>query len=211
MEKFLGIAQTIFEDPKSFLTALGAAIVVVALAGGVPPYLSIPAGSNQQALLAAFGAALAIVGIYLVFGAGASGPHGVVITDPEPNAPVERELKVTGNVRKSPNRKELWLVRIYDDERYTPVQKVFVGPKDRKWNAKFNLGTGIKIGAFMVGEEGQALFTYWREAADRHSALLVQQKIPDDVPNRYLPAFNRDTVKALKITECSVIRVTRKY
>jgi hypothetical protein len=211
MDKLLTrLVQPIVEEPKSLLFVAGVAVVVVALSGGVP-YIPVAAGSPQQIAMVVFGCILSFMGIFFLFGAGTTRPYGVEITSPEPNATVEQDLIVTGSVRKIPEGKELWLVRIYDDESYTPGQKIFQNHGERKWSSKFHMGlSGIKIGAFMVGEEGQALFDYQKEAANRLSALVKQQSISDNVPNRYLPSLKRETVKALKIKECHVVKVTRR-
>lgn len=209
MEKLLPLLQPIAEEPKSLLLVLGAAIVVIALSGGVP-YVPVAAGPQQIALVV-FGCVLAFTGMFFAIRSRATNPYGVEITSPEANVTVEQNLMVSGTVRRIPEGKQLWLVRIYDDNRYTPLEMIYLGRGERKWTSKFNMGLSArKIGAFVVGEEGQALFDFQKEASDRLSALVREQNIPDDTPNRYLPSFKRDTVKALRIKECHVVQVTRR-
>jgi len=214
MEKLVGLLQPLVEDQRSLLIGLGAAIFVIGLAGGVPPYLPIPAGPPQIGV-AVFGGALAIVGIYLVLGGGTSRPYGVEIWTPENDSSVpETGVVVKGAVRRLPAGKELWLVRMWGGDRYYPQKKVALEKGQKVWTEKIDFNRAEGLGAFVIGEEGQALIEYQREAADRHRALftdyeelLRKHNMPKDEKNRYLPSFKRSTVKALKIKECHIIRL----
>src|SRR5436305_723401 len=111
MNKWTGIIQALVEDPKSLLIVLGAVIFVGALAGGVPAHLPIPEGPPRIAI-AVFGAALAVVGVYLVLvgKSGAWRPYGIAITTPANDSSEPATFIVQGVVKRLPADKELWLV-----------------------------------------------------------------------------------------------------
>jgi hypothetical protein len=225
MDKFWEVVQTLAEDPKSLLIVVGAVAFVGGLAGGVPQYFPIPAGPPQIAIVA-FGAVLAAMGAYLVLGgkSGSSRPYGISITLPVDGSSEGTTFNVEGTARRLPAGKALWLVRIWDGDRYYPQKKVSLEKGQTTWKTSIEFGNAAKLGAFVFGEEGRELIEYEREAAGRHNGLFkayeslyglysnqVEEKnrIPKDTTNQYMPAFKRSAVKALKITECHVITIKR--
>lgn len=205
MEKISDFFRELIYIPESLLIVVGALIAVIAGSGGVP---YVPVQGNAQWILGAFGGVLAAAGVWLVIQAGLR-PYGVQILSPPPNSPVASAVAVTGTVRHIPNGKELWLVRVYDDETYYPVKKVSVGRGERTWHEQFDFRAADKIGAFIFGKEGLALISYYKDAEKRHNQWMDKFDVPKDAKERYLPNPKLQSIKALRIKVCHIVKVTR--
>jgi hypothetical protein len=114
-----------------------------------------------------------------------------------------------------PEGHELWLVRIYRDNRYYPLVEIKMKPGETVYRREVEIGGKIgeprEIGAFVVGPAGQALFDYQREAAQRHNKLVVDFNVPETREGRYLPSFKYETIAAMKTVVCQIVPVERVY
>jgi hypothetical protein len=209
METFVGIVRDLREDPKSLLIVLGAIIFIVGVSGGVP-YVPISQGSGQVAAVL-FGLVLVGLGLSLVLGGSKSRPYGISITTPTKDMEVGASVHVEVTTRgRLPEGHQLWLVRIYDDNRYYPLVEIKPEPGETTYRRQVAIGTGEKIGAFVIGPAGQALIDYQKEAAQRHKNLVDEFKVPDSNKDRYLPSFKYETIKATKTVVCQQVPVKRK-
>jgi hypothetical protein len=211
MEKIAELGRTLAEDPRSLLIIVGAVVFVVGVSGTVP-YAPISQGYGQIAACL-LGLVLVGAGAAAVFGGVNSNPYGVRIQSPPPGTSAGASIPVGGTVRRIPEGKQLWLVRVYPDGMYYPARRIDLKKGQRTWQEQFEVGGRVGdymgIGAFVIGAEGQALIAYQKDASNLHNDWMNRFDVPKDTERRYLPAFKRESVKALKITECDIVKVIR--
>lgn len=205
MEALSRLGRAFLDEPKAWLVLIGPVVMVVGLSGAVP-YVPI---SNQYAQIAAavFGIGLTLLGVIFLFQGRSSHPYGVEITSPHNNASSSSFNTIVGTAGRIPEGKELWLVRIFQDERFYPVKRISLVSGEKRWQESFELGSAARVGAFVFDEKALALISYQKEAAERHDTLVRQFNVPRSDPNCFLPAFRREFTKVLKIRECHVITV----
>jgi hypothetical protein len=198
-----GLAK-LFENPESLVILLGGVLVALGAAGGVTYNNFFPITQLwQQVLVSVMGFLFALAGVILVQQKPRSPrPYGISITHPGKNESV-RITTVKGVFRRRPPAGHaLWLLRMYSDGKYVPLQEVDLPNGENEWEAKdCSMGTGASgarrtLGAFLVGPSGQVLLRYWNEASRRHRSLvaavdehnsLTESRIPIDTNQRYLP------------------------
>jgi hypothetical protein len=198
-----GLAK-LFENPESLVILLGGVLVALGAAGGVTYNNFFPITQLwQQVLISVIGLLFALAGVILVQQKPRSPrPYGISITHPGKNESV-RITTVKGVIRKRPPvGHALWLLRMYSDGKYVPLQEVDLPNGENEWEVKdCSMGTGAPgtsrtLGAFLVGPSGQVLLKYWSEASRRHRSLvaavdehnsLAESRIPIDTNQRYLP------------------------
>ena len=106
----------------------------------------------------------------------------------------------------------LWVFRVYDDGRFFPLRPCIVSSGNDQWEAP-NCDVGGKSGdsrsfsVNIVGQDGEALITYVRDAHDRFKPIrdrLVSTSGSTDVP--YMPSVDTRTKD---IIQCALVRVER--
>jgi hypothetical protein len=229
------------EAPESLLIILGAVLIALGASGGVTYNNWFPILQPwAQALLAAAGFIFVLVGSFLVrLKPKSARPYGISIAHPKPNTAVD-VTDVDGTIRKRPNDYSLWIFRLYDNGRYTPMRKIEPVPGEEKWEVK-----GIDIGGkpgdhrqlavYLVGPSGEALIHYHLEAVKSHNDIIdkfdmriealnnyyqVALKnhnisvsnfdVQKDQKDRWLPAIG-EPMKNLDMIECDRVSVTRKH
>jgi hypothetical protein len=211
--------QQLLDDPKSLLIVLGVLVFLLGVSGRVP---YVPISGHGQTIAQVFGAVLVLFGFFLVFGTHRSKPYGVEIRYPTGIGTVKQFEDVIVDVKKRlPEEHQLWIVRIYQDDRYYPIKQVKVSREIETYTEKGveiggNPGESRDLGAFLFGPAGQALIAYQREAAERHNTWVNNcagkcdtMKPVQDERNRYLPAFRNDTIKLLKTIPCHTVSLQR--
>jgi hypothetical protein len=199
------LIRLILQDyPGLFLVIIGLFVMVVAT-GAVP---NAPVQGDWQKILGWVGGALVIIGLLWALLRPPGPPYGVKIVSPPANTAVGPSVIVTGTVGWL-RGKQLWLTRIYQDETYYPVKKISVGHRQREWSEQLDLAKADGIGAFVMGEAGQALISQFKEAERRHNGWMTRLDVPLDAQDRYLPNLKINDVNAFGITVCATVKVTR--
>jgi hypothetical protein len=145
-----------------------------------------------------------------------SNPEDVKIIYPQANDRVQHRIEVRGTISELPPRDyQLWLVRIYSNGNFAPVQRVALMQGQTEWScAGFRVGGSSSgdvriIGAFLVGPVGQAMFAYVLNAAGHHNEWMDKLGIPPNDPKRNLPEVQNAAIGLLDMIECDRVRVIR--
>jgi hypothetical protein len=112
----------VVSDARSLLILTGLVLFALGLVGEITNYIP-HMGFVARVIASTVGAAIALVGIWLVI-VDMRGPvRGVRITFPSDREGVPEKITVRGEVSKAiPDGKELWLLRIYEKhDRFVPM------------------------------------------------------------------------------------------
>jgi hypothetical protein len=210
------IVKELVTNTKVLMIVLGAVFFVIGMSGGIS-YVPVVDRFNQIAL-AAFGGTLCIIGVILeileVAGAISRRKFGIQIRSPISEAEVPAKVKVSGTVSKMiPDDRQLWLVRIYPNGRWYAMDEVRPKEGAKDWTKIVDIGGSPgeerDIAAYVIGPIGQAFIAYQRQAAEVHNRLAKMHKIPDNVDDRYLPAFEAGSLKILDMIRCDTVTLKR--
>jgi hypothetical protein len=209
--------QKLVDSPVSLVIVLGFITLILGLSGGVQynNWFPIASGAAQIAAIT-IGVIVLLVGIFVVLSRPVSSrPYGITITSPQNNDAVDI-TRVEGTIRKFPPPKyELWLLRIYRDGEFTPIQRVSLVKGREKWlvpdcDIGGTTGDHRTIAAFLINPAGQLLFEYFRAAARRHNQWMDKLQVARSEPDRYLPNIDRSAIEKVEMIECDRVDLVRK-
>jgi hypothetical protein len=142
-------------------------------------------------------------------------PYGISITTPGNNESVGI-TRVEGTIRKLPPSKyELWLLRIYRDGDFNPLQRIEIVRGREKWlvdnlDIGGNSGDRRTIGAFLINPAGQVLLEYFLAAARQHNRWMDNLNVPRENSDRWLPNLKRDMIAKVEMIECDRVDLIRR-
>ena len=206
----------LLDRPALLLLLLGTLLFIFGATRGIQFNALLPLTDDvgRYSALGA-GALLFLIGIYLVRNnpeAGGGGNYGITITSPRPNAQVDR-VDVTGEIkRQPPDGYKLMILRIHPDSQggFVPLKEVkFIDKK--RWVAEQcdiggKTGDARALGVYLVGKSGQALFGYFRDAADVHNPMKIELEAFSKREQKFLPLIKEKTTDMIEGAEVAVKR-----
>ncbi|OLD24311.1 MAG: hypothetical protein AUJ04_09315 [Acidobacteria bacterium 13_1_40CM_3_55_6] len=202
------IAEKLLDSFPTFVTVVGATLIILGLTGGVTynAWLPIPdmAGRVAAAIL---GCVIAAAGAGFYFWNQSRKPsridpsaYGIKITHPREGDEVNT-VDVRGTIKQGlPENHTLRLFRIYPGSaKMSPIRKATIVLSDGEWtadhcNAGGKSGDRRSIAAFIVGPSGAALIEYHDEAVRVHRKTMRElEQLTKKDRDDWLPAILVDT------------------
>jgi hypothetical protein len=121
-------------------------------------------------------------------------------------------VNVIGEIkRKIPFGYSLMILRIYPDNGFIPLMEVQFGNDGKSWTANGcdiggKSGERRRLGAYLVGPSGKALFRYFREASAVHNKTKVSLEKLSSERAEFLPLIYERTNDMVKCAEVPLKR-----
>ena len=210
------IIKMLIDAVPVLLIVVGIVVFVLGAAGGVTFHGWFPITEKEWKIVVALGGVVIFVLGITYQQTNVNLPraanHRIKIT--YPNAGIVGDpIDVGGTIKKMPpDGYELWVLKIYSNDKFTPVRKATIDIENNAWVAH-SCSVGGKpgetrdLGAYLVGPSGAALINYYRSAADLHKQTMEQLRASSGNQADYLPAISART---LDMIECARVSVSAR-